>query len=159
MIITPAFTFFTFGPVNGCCIHNNKITISYKYSWLNVFFTTVIYIMTAYIVIDYFCLTRTDKISFCLRNNPELHEPVDRTIVELLFYSIYLFGIVAFFLLQIIDNCTSFCYNYDCCNNHMLPFTQRSVLDINNTETDNIVYLNDFKDKRKQLISMFTLKK
>ena len=124
-----------------------------------MFITTVIYMLTAYFVINYFCLTRMDKISLCIGNPPGIQDTVDRFNLVTFSLCCYLFGIIAFILLQIIDNCTSCCYNYDCCNSYMLPFTQRTVLDINNIETVNIVFLDDLKNKRNMLISMNSLKK
>ena len=155
-LITPAFTFFTFGPVNvhndstnflcnRCC--SNKISVSYKYSWMNVLFTTIIYIVISYVVISDFCLNRTDKTSFCLHRSEFMDPFMDRYVGIILLSCTYPLGILAFILLQVIDNYASCFYNYDCCNNYMIPFTQRTVLNINNSDTEDIIFLNDLKDK------------
>ena len=115
-------------------------------------FTNVIYMVIGYLVTDKFCLARIDETLFCFHVSPT------DTIVQnfyllpmiLIFFSSS-FGIFFFILLQFIDNCTSYYDNYDCCNNYLIPFTQRTVLDINNMETDEILFLKDLKEKNKSV--------
>ena len=116
---------------------------------MNIFFTTIIYVVIGYVVIDNYCQTGQNYTPYCFRKQPPGVEPIimEKSVRIKIFSCFYPLGVLTFILLQVIDNCISCCYNYDCCNNCMIPFTQRTVLDIDNPKTDGILYLKELKDK------------
>ena len=85
LILTPAFTVFTFGPVKpircsitSCCKEcsgNGKITLSYMYSWINVIYTNAMHAFWIYIITYYHC----QYLEIDLQGNFALKEEIRAT--------------------------------------------------------------------------------
>lgn len=154
LIIIPAFTSFTFGPVkfhndsnlrcNGC--FGNKIIVSYRYSWMNFILNGLIYFVIGYVTVENYC---DNSLENCLKVVPKnmVFQSMwyYKFVLPILGPFFLLFGIFPLILLPFLDRCTSCCNKYNFCNNYILPFTKRTILDIENKETSEIVFLDNYK--------------
>ena len=129
LVLTPAFSFWTYGPVrdNGCCAYRRnepKICLSFRLTWVNTLLTTGGMVALILITMHYSILTgESDDIDF----------------LYLIFSGAFLpLAIICQLLVQFLNKCKWLCFGCLCCCCWMryedccFPMTQKAVYDTEN---------------------------
>jgi len=122
LVLTPAFSFWTFGPVraNGCCTYRRnepKICLSFRLTWVNAFLTLAP--MIPLIISEYFRI-------------------YEEGIVGIIMWLTLASSIISLLLIQFLDKCKWLCCGCLCCccwkryEDCCFPMTQKLVYDTEN---------------------------
>ena len=129
LVLTPAFSFWTYGPVraNGCCAYRRnepKICLSFRLTWVNTLLTVGGMVALVLISRHYSILTgESDDIDFLF----------------LIFVGAFVpLAIICQLLVQFLDKCKWLCCGCLCCccwkkyDDCCFPMTQKIVYDTEN---------------------------
>ena len=130
LIMTPIFSFWTFGPVKsgGCCAYRRsepKICLSFRLTWFNAVLT---FCGTFGLVVAYEAFIKTEY-SWSLNGVISPYDPV-LFLFLIAFLPLFAFAVILLLLIQFMEKCSCCCC---CCSkDECYPMTEKVVHDTEN---------------------------